>query len=87
MVSHRVVQAEDNTANVFSICLVEALPTFMVSHRVAQAEDNTANVFSICMVEAPPVFVVIAVMTEIDASRSVVVGKISDITDKNRTMA
>ncbi|MCF2635943.1 MULTISPECIES: hypothetical protein [Prevotella] len=52
-----------------------------------QAEDNTANVFSICMVEAPPVFVVIAVMTEIDASRSVVVGKISDITDKNRTMA
>lgn len=39
------------------------------------------------MVEAPTVFVVIAVMTEIDASRSVVVGKISDITDKNRTMA
>lgn len=39
------------------------------------------------MVEAPPTFVVIAVMTEIDASRSVVVGKISDITDKNRTMA
>lgn len=34
------------------------------------------------MVEAPPTFVVIAVMTEIDASRSVVVGKISDITDK-----
>ena len=66
---------------------VEAPPTFMVSHRVVQAEDNTANVFSICMVEAPPVFVVIAVMTEIEASRSVVVGKISDITDKNRTMA
>ena len=59
----------------------------MVSHRVVQAEDNTANVFSICIVEAPPVFVVIAVMTEIDASRSVVVGKISDITDKKRTMA
>ena len=39
------------------------------------------------MVEAPIVFVVIAVMTEIDASRSVVVGKISDITDKKRTMA
>ena len=39
------------------------------------------------MVEAPPVFVVIAVMTEIDESRSLVVGKISDITDKNRTMA
>ena len=39
------------------------------------------------MVETLPTFVVIAVMTEIDASRSVVVGKISDITDKNRTMA
>ena len=39
------------------------------------------------MVEAPPVFVVIAAKMEIDASRSVVVGKISDITDKNRTMA
>lgn len=59
----------------------------MVSPRVVQAEDNTANVFSICIVEAPPTFVVIAVMTEIDASRSVVVGKNSDITDKNRTMA
>lgn len=59
----------------------------MVSHRVVQAEDNIANVFSICMGEAPFVFVVIAVMTEIDASRSVVVGKISDITDKKRTMA
>lgn len=59
----------------------------MVIHRVVQAGDNTANVFSICMVETLPTFVVIAVMTEIDASRSVVVGKISDITDKNRTMA
>ena len=59
----------------------------MVSHRVVQVEDNTADVFSICMVEVPPTFVVIVVMTEIDASRSVVVGKISDITDKNRTMA
>ena len=67
--------------------MVEAPSTFMVSHRVVQAGDNTANVFSICIVEAPPVFVVIAVMTEIDVSRSVVVGKISDITDKNRTMA
>ena len=59
----------------------------MVIHRVVQAGDNTANVFSICMVETLPTFVVIAVMTEIDASRSVVVGKISDITDKNWTMA
>ena len=62
----------------------------MVGHRVVQAEDNIKEkrmFFSICMVEAPSVFVVIAVMTEIDASRSVVVGKISDITDKNRTMA